>query len=148
MNAPTLLLGAIALATMVMAIVQVGMIIYGARLARRVNRLVDVVEREIQPVVQRVNTMSEDAARASSLAVAQVERVDRVCARLTARVDEVMDTAQEAVVEPVRYVAALIQALRVGVAAMRRQDDPPPASDAPAAPATEADEASSVGQRR
>ena len=145
MNAPTLLLGAIALATMVMAFVQVGMIIYGARLARRVNRLVDVVEREIEPVVQRVNTMSEDAARASSLAVAQVERVDRVCARLTARVDEVMDAAQEAVVEPVRYGAALIQALRVGVAAMRRQDDPPPASDAPA---TEADEASSVGQRR
>lgn len=142
MNAPTLLLGAIAVATMVMAIVQVGLIIYGARMARRVNRLVDVVEREIQPVVQRVNTMSEDAARASSLAVAQVERVDRLFAQLTQRLDEAMDAAQDAVVGPVRHGAALIQALRVGVAAMRRQDEPPPAAHAAAAAD---DEASGVG---
>ncbi len=142
MDAPTFLLGAIAVATMVMALVQVGMIIYGARVARRVNRLVDVVEREIQPVVERVNTMSEDAARASSLAVAQVERVDRVFAQLTARLDEVMHAAQDAVVEPVRHGAALVEALRVGVAAMRRQDEPPPATDAPAAVD---DGASSVG---
>ena len=142
MDAPTLLLGAIAVATMVMAIIQVGMIIYGARLARRVNRLVDVVEREIQPVMQRVNTLSDDAVRASSLAVAQVERVDRTFAQLTARLDEVMNAAQDAMVEPVRYGVALLHGLRVGMAAMRRPDGPPAAREGTA---TADDEASIIG---
>ena len=50
----TLFLAAIAAATGVMALIQVGVLIYGARLARRVDRLADRVEREIDPFLGKV----------------------------------------------------------------------------------------------
>ena len=61
MDTSTLFLGTIALSVLVMATVQVGMIIYGARLAQRVNRLVDQVEKEIKPALTHVNAVSGDS---------------------------------------------------------------------------------------
>ena len=143
MGAATLLLGVIAVATLVMALVQIGMIIYGARLARRVNRLVDVVERDIQPMVERVNSISTDAARATSLAVAQIERADQVFAQLAGRLDDLMGLAQDALVEPVRQGVALLQGLRAGLAALRGVSETGTAR--PAESAAEDDEALFIG---
>ena len=120
MGASTLLLGLIAAATLVMAIVQVGVIIYGARLARRVNRLVDVVEQEIKPTLERVHEMSGEAARATSLAMRQVERADRLFAQLTGQVDQVLKIAQDALVEPVRQGGAFLLGLRAALLAFSR----------------------------
>jgi hypothetical protein len=126
MDLPTLLLGVIAVSTLVMAAVQIGLIIYGARLARRVDRLIDQIENEIQPALKRVNTISSDAERAASLAVAQVERADQLFAQFAQRLDHLMDVAQEAVVEPLRQGVALLQGFRSAIAALRGSGEPAP----------------------
>ena len=145
MDAPTLLLGVIAAATGVMAAVQIGLIVYGARLARRVDRLVDKVEREIQPTLTKINSMSSDTARATSLAVAQIERADQLFAQIAERVDHVTTVAQDAVVEPVRQGVALLQALRAGLAALRGVGETPSQSEHPTERAGEDNEALFIG---
>lgn len=115
----TVFLGAIAAATLVMAFVQVGIIVYGARLARRVDRMVDVIELELKPALDRVNAMGGDMNRATSLAVAQVERADQLFARVAERVDRITVVTQDAVIGPFRQGSAILKGLRVALGVLR-----------------------------
>jgi hypothetical protein len=115
----TVFLGVIALATLVMATVQLGIIFYGAKLARRVDRLVDVVETEIKPTLGRVNAMSEDVSRATALAAVQAERFDKLGERVTVYVDQLAELTEDTVIEPMRRGAALLRGLKVVMAALR-----------------------------
>jgi hypothetical protein len=126
----TVFLGAIATATVVMALVQVGIIVYGARLARRVDRMVDVIELELKPALDRVNAMGGDMNRATSLAVAQVERADQLFARVAERIDRITVVTQDAVIEPFRRGSALLEGLRVALGVLRGA---PTASQEPSA---------------
>ena len=72
----TVFLGVIAVAVSLMAAIQVGIVVYGQRLARRVDALATQVDRDLKPLLAHLTTIGEEAARASSLAAAQVERVD------------------------------------------------------------------------
>lgn len=119
MEAPTLFLGVIAAAVVLMSAVQVALVFYGARLAHRVNRLVDKIEKDIEPALNRVNVASGDVTRATSLAVAQLERVDQLFARFTDRFEHLMNVSQDAVVEPLRRSVALVAGLRAAVTALR-----------------------------
>lgn len=112
-------LGIIAIATLVMAIVQVAFIIYGWTLARRVSRLLDQLETELKPVLNSLSTMTRDAARASSLAVAQVERIDRICTDWTARIEETATTVQRAIITPLREGAAVMAGIRAALAILK-----------------------------
>lgn len=117
-------LGAIALATVVMAAIQVGAILYAGRLAKRVDRIVDRVEQELRPLFATLTAMSQDAARATSLAVTQVERADRLMADFTDRAEQTMALLQQAVVTPARHGAAIVGGIRAALAALldvRRQ---------------------------
>jgi hypothetical protein len=131
-----------------MAVIQIGVIIYGASLAQRVNKLADRVEREIDPVMGRVTEISEDAKRATKLAVAQVERADEMMARMSKRADETMDLAQQVLVVPAQRGLALFEGLRE---AFSSKPDPPPEpapedpADPAATPAAENDDALFVG---
>jgi hypothetical protein len=112
-------LGVIAVATLVMALIQVGAIIYAGRLAARIEQLTRQVERDVRPMIDKLTAVSADAARASSLAVTQVERVDALMADLTVRVDQTMTIMQNAIVTPAREGLALVRGLRAGLAALR-----------------------------
>lgn len=114
-------LGIIALATLTMALIQIGVLVYGAIVARRVNALTTRVERELQPLVARVNGIGADAARISALAAAQAERVDTLVADVTRRVDTTLAVVQNAVVQPARQGMAVISALQATVDAVRRK---------------------------
>ena len=129
MDTSTVFLGVIALATIVMATVQLAMIVYGTRLAQRFDRLVDVVEKEIRPTLGRVNAMSEDMSRATSLAAVQAERFDKLFARLVEQVDHFSELTEDAVVEPMRRGAALLQGLKVVMAVLRGVERTGPAAD-------------------
>lgn len=112
-------LGIIALAVSVMAAIQVGIIVYGARLARRVDALAAQVDREIKPLLTHLNAIGEEAARATALAAAQVERVDRLFADVTQRVEETATAVQSAIVAPAREGLALLSGVRAAFEALK-----------------------------
>jgi hypothetical protein len=112
-------LGAIALATVVMAILQIGAIVFATRLARRVDRLTETVEQEIKPVLANLSAISQDAARAAALAAAQVERADRLFADVSQRVDETVTTVQRFIIAPARETRAFLSGLRAAFQAFR-----------------------------
>jgi len=112
-------LGLIAAATLVMAVIQVGAILFAARLARRLERLVTVIERDVKPVLENVTAVSASAARTASLAAAQAERADRLFAELSQRVDETAAVIQTAIVTPAREVRAVLAAIGAAIAALR-----------------------------
>ncbi len=112
-------LGVIALSVGVMAAIQVGIIVYGARLARRVDALAAQVDREIKPLLTHLNAIGEEAARATALAAAQVERVDRLFADVTQRVEETATAVQSAIVAPAREGLALLSGVRAAFDALK-----------------------------
>jgi hypothetical protein len=109
-------IGIIAIATLVMALVQVGFIIYGWTIARRVSRILDQIEQELKPVLDSLSAMARDAARASALAVAQVERVDRLFTDLTERVEYTATTFERAILTPLREGAAVMAGIKAVLA--------------------------------
>jgi hypothetical protein len=123
----TVFLGLIAVATLLMALLQVGAVIAAARLAKRVERLADEIRAEVKPLVVRAHAIAEDAQRAASLAAAQAERVDALMSDLTRRVDETAVVLQRAIVTPAREGMALIAGLKAGLALLRGGNRPPAA---------------------
>lgn len=117
-------LGVIAAATLLMAIVQVGVIVVAGLLARRMMRLVDQVERDLAPIFANVNAIGRDASRATALAVAQVERVDRLIGDLVAKVERTMASVPPVVGAPAREGRAIMAALRAMAAALRNARHP------------------------
>ncbi len=112
-------LGVIAVATLVMAIVQVGVIVFAARLARRVDQLSDQIQRDIVPVMASFKTVGQNLERMSEVAALQVDRVDRLVGDLSNRIQETLAVVQSAVVGPLREGMAVVAALRGIVAAFR-----------------------------
>jgi Zn-dependent alcohol dehydrogenase len=124
-------LGIIALAVSVMAAIQVGIVVYGARLARRVDALAIEVDREIKPLLTHLNAIGEEAARATTLAAAQVERVDRLFADVSLRVEETATAVQSAIVAPAREGLAVLTGVRAAIDAfksMRQANTPAPSA--------------------
>jgi hypothetical protein len=112
-------LGVIALATLTMAAIQVGVIVYGLSVARRVNRLLSQVEQDMKPLAESINTIARDAARISSLATGQVERVDRLVTDLTARVEQTASTLNDAILRPLRDGAAIMSGVKAAIEVLR-----------------------------
>ncbi len=112
-------LAVIAVATVTMAVVQVLVMVYAVRLARRVDALSTRVESELGPIAERLRIVSENAQHASALATAQFERVDQLLSRVARRVDETVGVVQHSIVGPLREGAAVVAAVRGVVAAVR-----------------------------
>jgi hypothetical protein len=112
-------LGIIAVATLLMALMQVGVVVVMLRVARRVERLANEVHGEVRPLIARAHAIAEDASHAASLAVAQVERLDALMTDVTRRVDDTAAVLQHAIITPAREGMAIIAALKAGFAALR-----------------------------
>jgi predicted PurR-regulated permease PerM len=93
-------LGVIAVATLSTAIVQISVLVAAGLLFRRIQKLIDHIEIELKPVFESVQAIARDAARATSLAAAQVERVDRAMADLVQRLERALNTIQSFVSGP------------------------------------------------
>jgi replicative DNA helicase len=118
-NWDSVFLGAIAAATLVMAIVQIGAAVAGARLAKRLEQLADEVHREIRPLVARATEVADEARRAAALAGQQVERVDRRLYDVSQRVTDTAEVLQRTVVGPIREGSAILAGLKAGFEALR-----------------------------
>lgn len=114
-----LYLGVIAFAVLIMALIQVGAIVAGVLLAKRVQRLTQQIEQDIKPLIVNVTAMSSEAARAAALAAKQVERVDQVFGDLAVRVDQTLSMAQDFVAGPARQGMAILSGVRAMTDALR-----------------------------
>ena len=112
-------LGLIAVATVVMAVVQVGLIVMAVRLAKRIDVVSTQVQRELGPLVERLTRVADNLQQASGLASVQVERLDRFLAGASKRADATMSLVHGAVVGPIREGLAVVAAVRGVVAAFR-----------------------------
>ena len=112
-------LAAMAVALVVMAAVQIGLIVVALRVAKQLTATAEEIRREVRPLVAKAHRISDDAARVASLTVAQVERIDRLLASTSERVNETLGVIQHAVIEPVRQGAAVMTAMRAAVSAFR-----------------------------
>ena len=107
-----LFLAVTAVAAGLMALIQIGVLIYGARLVRRLNALANRLERQIDPLLVQMKEVGADVTRAARLGTEQVERADLLVTRLAQRVEETVDVAQRFIVEPVRQGVTVFEALR------------------------------------
>lgn len=107
-----LFLGIIAVSVLLMAVLQVGALIFLARYAKRLMGITEELQREIRPLVAKVSAVADDAQRAVSLATKQVERVDAVVTDLSRRITETTGAISSLVTGPVRQGSVVISALR------------------------------------
>ena len=112
-------LGVIAVAVLVMAVVQVAAVAFAARAARRLERLAARLEQDVQPIVASLSAVTADAARASAVAAAQVERADRLFTDLSTRVEQVLVSVQEVLVAPAREGLSWLNGLKAVLGAFR-----------------------------
>jgi tetrahydromethanopterin S-methyltransferase subunit B len=113
-------LGVIALATLITAIAQVGVLIAGLRLARRVNAAVERIEDTTGPIVARVDELSAEALLSLAAARSQMDRLERMTEDVVNRIDETVRTWQTYVLKPARQGVALLAGARAAVLAFRR----------------------------
>jgi hypothetical protein len=112
-------LGIIAVAVAIMALIQVGAILAGLRLARRVERMTTQLEQDIKPLLQHVTSISSEAAKATALASAQIERIDKSVTHLLARVDQTVTTAQHIITGPARNGLAVVAGVKAAMGALK-----------------------------
>ena len=114
-----LFLAVIAVATLLMALVQVGAFVFLARMARQAQQTMTSVQQEIRPLIARVNEIAEEASRTARVATAQAEKVDRLVTDLSRRIDETAGIVQQAIITPAREGIAIVAALKAGLGVLR-----------------------------
>lgn len=121
-----LFLGIIAVATLVMALIQVGAIIVILRLATQAQQVVVSIQRDVKPLLDdvkpllaKVNAIADEASRTATVATAQAQKIDRLVTDLTRRVDETSAIVQQAIVLPAREGVAVVAGIKAALAALR-----------------------------
>jgi len=112
-------LGVIAVATALMAIVQVGAIVVLARVAVQVQGILAIIQTDIRPLIARANVIAEEASKTATLATAQAQKIDRLLTDLTRRVDETAAVIQQAIITPAREGMAIIAAIKAGFGVLK-----------------------------
>lgn len=110
-------LGIIAVAVLVMAVIQVAAIVFAMSAARRIGRVADRLEQNLNPVVSNLQTITSEAARMTTLAAAQVERADRMFADLGRRAEHVM-AAVPTLLGPAGKGLAFLNGIKAALAAI------------------------------
>jgi hypothetical protein len=112
-------LGIIAVATALMALMQIGAILLLARVAGQVRDVVATLQQDIRPLIVRATSIADEAQRTAAIAAAQAQKIDRLVTDLTRRADETSLVLQQAILTPAREGMALFAAFKAGLAALR-----------------------------
>ncbi len=112
------LLAVIAGATLIMALIQLAVVVFAARLARRVEAAVSRLEQDVRPVIASATAAAGHASRAAALAAAQAERADRVLGDLASRIDDTAATLQRGLLAPAREGRAVLAGVQAAAAAL------------------------------
>ncbi|ODS55457.1 MAG: hypothetical protein ABS36_09855 [Acidobacteria bacterium SCN 69-37] len=112
-------LAVMAVSLAIMAAVQIGLIVVGIRVAKQVTAATTQLHQELRPLIQKAHAIADDAARATTLATLQVERVDQFLASTASRLDTTMGLIQSAASGPIGQGAAAISAVKAVVGVLR-----------------------------
>jgi hypothetical protein len=112
-------LGVIAVATLAIAIAQIGVMVAAGRLARRVERLAEQLDRDLKPLFGHLNAIGRDASRAAALATVQIERADELFADIAGRLELAHNHLQATLAVPAREGRALLSGFRAALHALR-----------------------------
>lgn len=112
-------MGVMAASLAIMASIQVGLIMVGIRVARQMTAATEELRREVRPLVEKAHRIADEAARATSLATQQVERLDRFMATTTDRIDDTLSTVQGIMAGPVRQASTAVTAFRAVMSIVR-----------------------------
>jgi ElaB/YqjD/DUF883 family membrane-anchored ribosome-binding protein len=112
-------LGVIAVATLVMALVQVGVLVAGIIAVKRLNEVLARVEDSARPVLAHVDDLVVDATASLAAMRAQLDRVERQAVHVLTRTDQAVQRVQEYVVAPAREGIALAAGARALFGAFR-----------------------------
>ena len=130
-------LGVIAAATLIMALIQIGLIVVAAGAARKAQLAVEKaqaalataqqtitsVHEEIRPLIVRANAIAGEASKTAALATAQAQKVDHLVTTLASRIEETSALVQQAIVTPAREGIAIVAAIRATLGALRAGAD-------------------------
>lgn len=127
-------LGIMATALVGMAIAQVILAREATRMMRQAADTLQEFRREIQPIVEKLQRVTDDVGKTTQLARLQVERVDRIMGSTAERIDETMSLIQGAILQPIRQSSAMLAGVRAAfsvfqgggrraVRAVRDEDD-------------------------
>jgi hypothetical protein len=116
-------LAIMAVALVGMAIGQVVLAVAAARFARQATEAMGDLRKELRPIVEKVQRVTDDASKVTGLALVQVERLDRAVDATARRVDEMLTTIQDSIVGPLRQGSALIAGLRAVMEMFRTAPD-------------------------
>ena len=114
-----LFLGTIAVATLIMAVVQIGAIVVASRVARQAQQTLSGLHAEIRPLIAKASAVADEASRTAALAASQMQKIDALVTDLSRRVDETTTIVQQAIVTPAREGIAILAAVKAGLAAIR-----------------------------
>jgi hypothetical protein len=112
-------LGVIAVATAIMALVQIGAVVMLARVSGQVESIVATIQSDIRPLITRANAIAEEASKTAILATAQAQKIDRMVTDLTRRVDETSAVIQQAILTPAREGMAIFAAFKAGFSVLK-----------------------------
>ena len=119
MNWSEVFLGVIAVATLIMAMIQVGATLAAARIAKQAQQTLATVQQELKPLVSKAQTVAEEASRTAAVARAQAEKMDKLLSDLAGRVDYTSGVVQDAIIRPARESMAVVAAIKATLEALR-----------------------------
>jgi len=105
-------LGVIAFSAIVQVAFLVGLLVFGRRLARRIDALQTRLDRDLGPALANLTRVSHAAAEIADLATLQARRVDVVLADTIDRIEDTTATVQQLVTRPLQKIGWLIAFLK------------------------------------
>lgn len=105
-------LGVIALASTAQAAVLIWLMVFGRRLARRIEALQARIDRDITPALDNLGRVGRAAAEIADLAALQARRVDLLLADTVEKIEETTATVQQLVLRPLKPLAAVLAFLK------------------------------------
>jgi uncharacterized protein YoxC len=120
-----LILGIMAVVSVLEALVLIGMGVAGFIAYRRVMALVDGLEtRQVAPAMARVNAILDDVKGVTAKVKEETERVDEAIHRTMDRVDDTADRVRSNVRAKTSRVVGFVRGLRVALESMLHQHQP------------------------
>jgi hypothetical protein len=114
-----LLLGIMAVVSVLEALATIGMGVAGFMVYRRVMNVVEGLEaRQVAPAMARVNAILEDLKDVTTKLKEETERVDHAIRSTIDRVDDTADRVRSNVREKTSRVVGFVRGLRVAIEAM------------------------------